>query len=126
MSLAFAGKITLIRSVLQAMPSYLLSNGWVPRYVLENIEKEFRSLLWNGGNTGRCLSLIQWDKICHETKLGGPGFRKLELIHKVFMAEHLVRATHLETSIWARAARVKYRVIKNKAGVPCPAGTSWA
>ena len=70
-SLTFAGKIILIQTVLQAIPSYLLSNGWVPEYVLDNIEKEFRSFLWNGGESGRYLSLVQWEKLCHQTRLGG-------------------------------------------------------
>lgn len=44
-TLSFAGKLVLICSVVEAMPSYLLSNGWVPRRVLDGIEQAIRSFL---------------------------------------------------------------------------------
>lgn len=125
-SLTFAGRVILIRSVLQAIPSYLLSNGWVPRRITEIMEMEFRRFLWNGSESGRYLSLIQWDKLCQQTKLGGLGFRKLELLYRAFMVKHLVRATNSDSSLWARSVRAKYGICKTQTIVPTPPGASWA
>ena len=92
-SLYFTGKITLIKTVLQSIPSYVMSNGWVPKSILDSLEKEFRAFLWNGGESGRYLSLIQWEKLCLGTKEGGLGLRKMASLHKAFMAKLLVRAS---------------------------------
>ena len=45
-SLSFAGRITLLKVVLQSIPIYLISCAWVPRSVLVKLEKSFRFLMW--------------------------------------------------------------------------------
>ncbi|XP_072994840.1 uncharacterized protein [Typha latifolia] len=44
--LSQAGKLTLIKAALLAIPSYWLGSTWVPNGVLEEIEKKARNFLW--------------------------------------------------------------------------------
>ncbi|ONK57669.1 uncharacterized protein A4U43_C09F2860 [Asparagus officinalis] len=125
-SLTFARKVTLAQSVLQTMPSYLLSNGWIPRSVITSIENEFRHFLWNDDDPRRYLSFIKWDSVCQSKKLGGLGIRKMDLPHLSFLAKLLIRVLHSDSSLWALLARVKYHVNINSNFIPSRVGSSWA
>lgn len=85
-----------------------------------------RAFLWNDGDVGRYLSLLQWEKLCHKVKLGGLGFRKMDLLHRAFMAKQIVRASHSVSSIWARVVCTKYHVQKDVPFAKSPKGCSWA
>lgn len=45
-SLSFAGQLTLLRSVLVAIPQYTMQSTKIPKASLENIEKLSRNFLW--------------------------------------------------------------------------------
>lgn len=49
----FAGRVTLVKSVLQSMPVYLLSCSWVPKAILDKVKSLFRSFLWGKGDGKR-------------------------------------------------------------------------
>lgn len=59
------GRLTLLKSVLSSMPTYLLSIVQVPKtVVLKQINKLRRSWLWQGKNTnhsGHCA--LNWDHV---------------------------------------------------------------
>lgn len=44
-ALSFTGEITLIQAVLQSIPVYLLSSGWVLKTVLDKIDEYCRRFL---------------------------------------------------------------------------------
>jgi hypothetical protein len=57
-SLNFAGRTTLVRFVLSAIPVYLLITLHVPKWVIKSIIKIRRAFLWKGRkevNGGNCL-----------------------------------------------------------------------
>lgn len=73
-----AGKIILIKSVLNAIPTYLFSILKAPPKVVKDIKISLRSFLWNDNVWGRKkIPLLAWDKICHPKELGGVGIRDL-------------------------------------------------
>lgn len=78
---AFAGRITLVRSVLQAMPIYILSCGWVPkRCAPPQTGKGMQSLhMGERRCKPRGMSLIAWEKLCKPRSQG--NLRRLEPFH---------------------------------------------
>jgi len=62
-SLSFAGRITLLKSVLQTLPSYLFSSGWVPIGVLEKLERDFKHFIWGKDGIIHGMTMISWDKL---------------------------------------------------------------
>jgi hypothetical protein len=70
-----AGRLTLVKSVLNSIPNYYMQVAWLPHTTCESIDKMARDFLWKGSsNTG--IHLVGWDKITKPKKLGGLGIRK--------------------------------------------------
>jgi hypothetical protein len=69
----------MIKSVLQAIPSYVMSIFLLPSNLIDSIEKMINGFWWgNGGSSSsRGIHWLSWDKLTfHKTK-GGMGFRDL-------------------------------------------------
>lgn len=86
--LMMAGKILLIKSVLSAIPTYLLSILQAPPKVTKDINISLRSFLWNDNLGGRKkIPLLAWDNICHPKELGGAGIHDLAIQNKALGAK---------------------------------------
>lgn len=48
--LTLAAKKMLLQSVFTAMPWFILANSWVPKSILEALDKEYRRFLWGMTN----------------------------------------------------------------------------
>jgi hypothetical protein len=76
-----AGRATLVRCVLSAMPIYLLIAISVPKWFIKAVDKIRRGFLWQGkekANGGCCL--VAWEKIMRPLDLGGLGIPNLEVM----------------------------------------------
>ena len=47
--ISFAGRVTLLKTVLSAIPTYSFANGWIPNKVMAEIENIMRTFLWDKG-----------------------------------------------------------------------------
>uniref|UniRef100_A0A0A8ZUL3 Reverse transcriptase domain-containing protein n=1 Tax=Arundo donax TaxID=35708 RepID=A0A0A8ZUL3_ARUDO len=75
------GRATMVRTVLSAIPVYLLIAMNVPKWVIKAIDKICRAFLWKGGkevNGGSCL--VAWDKVTRPLDLGGLGIHNLQVM----------------------------------------------
>ena len=62
--LNLVGKIVLIRSILSSYPIYTNSLILAPKIVMNNICKEIRKFLWQGGKTqSKKFHLVKWDTV---------------------------------------------------------------
>lgn len=74
-SLNQAGRLTLVKSVMDSIPLYWMNLHYMPSVVLKKMEKLRGDFLW--GQTGtkfsqeRKLHLVSWDKICRPKSRGG-------------------------------------------------------
>ena len=60
-SLSFAGRVELGRSVLTSMPQFVLSNGWVPKSVMEHMEVEIRESFWSNADNRSAYGVMGVD-----------------------------------------------------------------
>ena len=72
-TLNIAGRLVLIKSVLQAMPLYLFSILAAPKWILNKIKALQRNFLWGSKGTNRKWALVQWSTICKPKEQGGIG-----------------------------------------------------
>ncbi|PKU70997.1 Putative ribonuclease H protein [Dendrobium catenatum] len=72
--LSLAGRATLIRSALQAVPLYCMTLSGVPRGVLAAIDKIGRQFLWRKDGNSRGMHYVAWDDLCKPVACGGLGF----------------------------------------------------
>lgn len=45
-TLSFAGRLTLTKSIIQALPSYVMQSAFIPRHLCDEIDKSCRRFLW--------------------------------------------------------------------------------
>ncbi|WOK93800.1 ribonuclease H protein [Canna indica] len=77
--LSQAGKIVMINSVLNSIPTYSLSVTWINSDISNEIESRIRHFLWSHSPNKRGMNLINWDTITlpKDRDGGGGGGGKL-------------------------------------------------
>lgn len=104
-----AGKIILIKSVLSAIPTYLMSIPQAPSQAIKKIKVSLKMFLWSdnlGGQTK--IPLLAWDKICRPKEVGGVGIRDLVIQNKALGAKLIWKLYANPWSKWAFIMLAKY------------------
>ena len=105
--LSRAGRLTLIKSVLEAIPVYWMSLAWIPRGILEKIRRLCFAYLWKGNSEGRKLPWVSWRRIAIPKALGGWGLKDIFLFSKALAGKVAWRLIS-STSLWTRVIIEKY------------------
>ena len=82
-ALSFPVRLTLVKAILQAMPTYLFSVLAAPKTILKCIRAIQRNFLWGSSEIKQKWALVNWDTICKPKKDGGLGLRVLKVANKV-------------------------------------------
>lgn len=104
--LSFAGRVTLVQSVLSSMGLHAMTVLPVPKTVLHKIESLIANFLWDQGPQKR-FHWIRYDLICRPKKSGGLGIRKLEDIMLALHAKLAWEFIH-QHSLWARYVKSRF------------------
>ena len=81
------GRLTLIRSTMSNMPTYVMSLFRLPRKVKIRLEKIQRDFLWGEGNLERKIHLVNWDIVYSSKEKGGLGIRSLSNFNKALLGK---------------------------------------
>eukprot|EP00253_Pinus_taeda_P009178 PITA_09178 len=74
-SLNMAGRLILMKSVLQAMPLYLFSILAAPKWVLKATRNLQRNFLWRSSGLNQKWALVNWKEVYQTKSEGGLGLR---------------------------------------------------
>jgi len=113
-ALNFPSRLTLVKSILQAMPVYLFSVLAAPKSIIKQIKTIQRSFLWGGSPDKMKWPLVDWKSICTPKNEGGLGLRDPHSTNKVFNAKILWRWVTHNHEPWARLWHAKYAWLWNK------------
>nr|XP_009615408.1 uncharacterized protein LOC104108129 [Nicotiana tomentosiformis] len=105
--LSSGGKATLITSVLQSMPVYLLSILDPPQNILKHLHKIFARFFWSNKEEGRSRHWASWQKLCTPKEEGGLSFRSLNDVSKSLFAKLWWRFRTAK-SLWSNYMLNKY------------------
>ncbi|KAK2374683.1 putative mitochondrial protein [Trifolium repens] len=77
----------MIKSVLQAIPSYVMSVYLIPETTIKEIERMINSFWWGGGTNNRGIKWLAWDRMSYPKEFGGLGFRDLHFFNLAMVAK---------------------------------------
>lgn len=106
-TLSKAGKEVLIKSVLQSIPTYIMSCFMLPGYLLRSIEAVIWSLWWGNGRS-KTMAWLSWEQMCKAKSHGGLGFRDLKSFNLAMLAKQGWRLMHSPDSLLGRIFQARY------------------
>jgi hypothetical protein len=80
--LSFAGRVTLAKSVLEAVPIYPMMTSKIPKSCLDDIQKIQRQFIWGETENVRKFHAVRWSCVTMPKELGGLGMSRLDEMNK--------------------------------------------
>ncbi|KAL2253455.1 UNVERIFIED_CONTAM: Retrovirus-related Pol polyprotein from type-2 retrotransposable element R2DM [Sesamum indicum] len=96
-SLSYAGRLELIRSVIQGVECFWLQVFPLPAAVIEKIHRLCRNFLWNSGRAP-----VAWEEICHPKEEGGLGIRHIQSWNVALLARVLWNIHRKADTLWVQ------------------------
>lgn len=106
--LSLGGRVTLINSVLDSIPTYFMSLFRIPTEVQEQLNKLRRSFLWEGNSDSHKFHLVKWAKVTLLKHLGGLGLKDLAIHNKCMLMKWHWRFNQNNTGLWKEIILAKY------------------
>lgn len=86
--LSFGGRLTLINSVLTALPTYWMSMFRLPEWVSKKIDRIRRDFLWSGPDIEQpTCRLVCWKNLCRPRVQGGWGILDLKTFNQALLGK---------------------------------------
>lgn len=106
--LSVGGKEILIKSVLQAIPVYVMGIFKIPDSVCDELTKAVRNFWWGADREKRKTHWRAWDTLIKPKQCGGMGFRDFKLFNQALLARQAWRILDNLNSLCARVLKAKY------------------
>ena len=86
--LTCAGREALIKSVIQAIPTFSMSCFRLTKKVCKSLSSSMAKFWWSRSLDRSSLHWVAWDKLASPKARGGIGFRDLELFNLALLGKH--------------------------------------
>ena len=107
--LSKAGREVMIKSILQSIPSYIMSIFLLPNKLVDAIEKMINVFWWgHGGNMRRGVHWISWERLSVHKNFGGMGFKDLTSFNVAMLGKQGWRFQTDSSSLVCRLFKAKY------------------
>jgi hypothetical protein len=101
-------KEVLIKSVAQAIPTYVMGFFKLPTRLCDELTQMIRYFWWGNEGRQRKVHWLAWEKLILLKCLGGLGFRDMCLFNQALLARQAWQLIHNPDSLCARLLKVKY------------------
>src|SRR6266487_3346185 len=104
----------MIKSVLQAIPSYVMSMFILPTSLIGDIEKMINAFWWRSGtinnnnNNNKGIHWLAWERLVCPKAHGGLGFRNFEAFNKAMVAKQVWNIVQNPNSLVAKLIKARY------------------
>ncbi|KAL0394999.1 UNVERIFIED_CONTAM: hypothetical protein Slati_4466100 [Sesamum latifolium] len=105
--LSQVGRAVLLKSVIQTIPTYVMSVFHLPDTFLREIEGQMADFFWNVGMDSK-THWLTWDKLCLRKVEGGLGFRRLKENNMALLAKQSWHLVFKPDSILSKVLGQKY------------------
>ena len=100
LSLSYAGRLQLIKTVIGSITNFWSSVFWLPQRCLDTIEGMCGAFLWSGSPNTHTKTKVAWDGVCKPKEEGGLGIRRLADTSRVFALNLIWRLLTNSRSLW--------------------------
>ncbi|KAK2383934.1 hypothetical protein QL285_071338 [Trifolium repens] len=107
-ALSKAGKEVMIKSVLQSIPTYVMSIYLLPETLIKEVERMINSFWWGGGSQSGGIKWMAWDKMAYPKEYGGLGFRNLHLFNMAMVAKQCWNFITKPNTLVAKVYKARY------------------
>ncbi|XP_057249396.1 uncharacterized protein LOC130590838 [Beta vulgaris subsp. vulgaris] len=106
--LSRAGKEVLLKSVIQAMPTYLMGVYKFPSWVTNAISTAMARFFWGQTEGRRRVHWRSWKSMCELKCLGGLGFKDLEVFNDALLGRQAWRIMKGDNTLLGKVMKAKY------------------
>jgi hypothetical protein len=111
-TLSQAGKTTLIKTMVSALPSYAMSSFLFPDGLCKQLDRAFKIFWWGfPKDKTRNLSLKSWNSLCLPNDQGGLGFRLMKEVNLSLISKLGWKMLSNHNSLWVSLFQQKCMVI---------------
>lgn len=103
-----AGKLTLLKVVLAAIPNHAMQCFKLPQSLCKRIQSALTRFFWDPKEGQRGMSLISWDTMMKSKKDGGLGVRDIQSFNDALLAKISWRILSKPSCLLARVLEGKY------------------
>jgi hypothetical protein len=106
--MSHGAKDTLIKSVAQALPAYVMAVFKLSGSFCDQYERLIRDFWWGDDKEHRKVHWTAWDNLTKPKGKGGLGFRDMHLFNQALLARLAWRLIQKPLSLFARVLKAKY------------------
>lgn len=108
-SLTRVGREVLLKTVLQALPNYVMSMFLLPKMLCEKLQQVMARFSWGKGRDHQCeLHWVSWDSLSLPKKFGGLSFKKVYQFNLAMVGKIRWRLLCCHHSLLARFLKAQY------------------
>lgn len=106
--LTHAGRLVLIKSVLDSIPIYAMGTIIIPPKVIAKLTAIARNFFWGGKHDKKSLAYVAWKEVTTPKGMGGLGLRSLTEMNRALMLKIVWKLAKGDDTQWVKELEAKY------------------
>ena len=106
--LSLAGRDVLIQASLATIPSYVMQGTYLPRRILDGIDRVNKNFLQGSSETTRKIHWVGWQKVTKPKEEGGLGLQEAKGRNIALLAKLNWRFHTEDDALWVQMLKRKY------------------
>lgn len=107
--LSRAGKLVMLKNVLQLIPSYAMSCFLLPKSLCQEIERIMNAFWWQtSSSSNKGIRWLAWNKMCASKSNGGLGFRDIHGFNLALLGKQCWSLLHIPNALVSRVLKACY------------------
>lgn len=107
--LSRAGKLVMLKNVVQSIPAYAMSCFLIPKSICQEIQKVMNAFWWQSQTANaKGIHWLGWHRMCMPKNKGGLGFRDIHGFNLALLGKQCWRLVHEPNALMSRVLKARY------------------